>query len=519
MLYPDRRVVAAALALILVVLVLLRVFNVGHTLTYDEAWNVNSVIDAATGQAEDVFYSNFLRHPPVYSGLSALYALATGAGRHGLALAMQVMSLVFAAGAALALFFCGRDWFGDGPGLAAAFLFAVMPAARMYDSLAKPESLTVLFGLLFLLFFFRGRYLLGGAFLGLAMLTKEIFIFVPAAVLLFLLASRQTERLKGFAVSLGAGVAMSAWWYLLVSNSKGEFLRFFLGRSREAVNWREPFWFYLSRLPDDVGWPVLALCLAGVVFLSLRLKEGWPGGGALPGAGGGRRPGWEMALLAVLWLVFAYAFLSLSYGKPPWLVYSAMPAFALLGGWGLSEAAGALRTRSRAAPWLVAVSLACALALSVPVGFGGFLMSADRTYPVSVAHRGAAEYVNAGSPGRVGIMMPVRDFSPNIAFYLDSYSPNSVHLLPREPVEDAERDLPEELTVLLYDSATVPSRVAEHLAYTSPGFLVMRPGFPAADGTDPAVALSEAARPVEIDGTWVFDAEELYRALSGAGNR
>jgi 4-amino-4-deoxy-L-arabinose transferase-like glycosyltransferase len=245
--------VLISLLAIVILVVLLRVFNIGHVLMYDEAWNVNSVIDAATGHVGDVFYDNFLRHPPLYTGLGAVYALVTGTGRVGLSLAMEIMSLLFSVALAVVIFLCGRDWFDERVGLAAAFLFAVMPAARVYDSVAKQESLTLLLGMLFMLLFFRRRYLMAGVFLGLAMLTKEIFIFVPAAVLLFILAARRFEKLKGYFESLGIGVLMSFWWYLFLSSSKGEFLRVFLGRSQESANWRQPWHFYLGRLPRDYG--------------------------------------------------------------------------------------------------------------------------------------------------------------------------------------------------------------------------------------------------------------------------
>jgi 4-amino-4-deoxy-L-arabinose transferase-like glycosyltransferase len=265
----SRKTLAVSLLAIMVLLVLLRVFNVGHVLGYDEAWNTNSVMDLATGHTGDVFYNNFLRHPPLYTGLGATYALLTGAGRVGVAQGMEVMSLIFAAALVVVIFLCGRDWFGDLAGLSAAFLFAVMPAARAYDTLVKQESMTLLFGMLFVLFFFREKYLLSGAFLGCAMLSKEIFIFAPVAVFLFILATRRYGQIKWFFASLGIGAAVSFWWYLFVSRSKGEFLQFFLGRSLESRNWRQPWHYYLRLIPADLGWVAAALAVAGVVFLAL----------------------------------------------------------------------------------------------------------------------------------------------------------------------------------------------------------------------------------------------------------
>jgi 4-amino-4-deoxy-L-arabinose transferase-like glycosyltransferase len=513
-----------ALLAILALLVLLRVFNVGHVLGYDEAWNVNSVVDAATGHTGDVFYNNFLRHPPLYTGLGALYAAATGAGRSGVALAMEIMSLVFSAGLAVVIFLCGREWFDDLAGLGAAFLFAVMPAARVYDTLVKQESMTLLLGMLFALFFFRRRYAVSGVFLGLAMLTKEIFIFFPAAVFLFLLATRRLREMKGFLLSAGLGVAMSFWWYLFVSNSRGEFFRFFLGRSQESVNWKQPWHFYLGRLGADTGWVALSLALAAAVFLALHIaREGWPGWSARARAAAegtgpeneretnGRK--WEMAMLPLLMILFVYLFLSLSIGKPPWLVYSALPAFALLGGWGASEGYRVLAARRRIAIAVAAAVVAACLALSLPVGFSSFLKRADITYTRSLTYERVAAYMNARMPAEGRVLLRVNDFSPNLAFYLKSYQPDSVFLLPDRPDAANEGNLGQGFTVLLVGRGDNAAGIAGHIDNTRPDFVMMRPGFKATDGTDPAAALAALENPYRTGGVWVFDGRRLADAL------
>lgn len=521
----KRKTLVVALLAILVLLALLRVFNIGHVLGYDEAWNANSVIDAATGHTSDVFYNNFLRHPPLYTGLGALYAVATGTGRTGVAYAMEIMSLLFSVGLAVVIFLCGRDWFCDLAGLGAAFLFAVMPAARVYDTLVKQESMALLLGMLFALFFFRRKYALAGVFLGLAMLTKEIFIFVPAAVFLFLLATRRLREMKGFLLSAGIGVAMSFWWYLFLSKSRGEFLRFFLGRSQESMNWKQPWHFYLGRLGADTGWVALALVLAAVVFLALRIaREGWPGWSARTRAADessapepGRQPegrGWQMAMLPLVWILFVYLFLSLSIGKPPWLVYSALPAFALLGGWGASEGYRVLADRRKVALATAGVVIAAALALSLPVGFSSFLKRADMTYAHSLTYKRIADHMNKRMPADGRILLRVNDFGPNLAFYLKSYQPDSVYLLTGKPDAGLEGGLGQAFTVLLVEKGDSAGVIAEHTVMTRPDFLVIRPGFKASDGTDPAAALAALESPFRTGGVWVFDGRRLSEALA-----
>ncbi|HEY5531646.1 MAG TPA: glycosyltransferase family 39 protein [Candidatus Anoxymicrobiaceae bacterium] len=535
----NRKTLVLALLAIVALMVLLRVFNIGHVLGYDEAWNANSVIDAATGHTGDVFYGNFLRHPPLYTGLGTVYAMITDTGRMGLSIAMEMISLIFSVGLVIVIFFCARDWFDDLTALSAAFLFAVAPAARVFDTLSKQESMTLFFGMCFLLLFFRRKFLFSGVFLGLSMLTKEIFIFLPAALFLFLLVGRRTRDMKGFFESLGTGVLMSFWWYLFVSRSRGEFFQFFLGRSQESLNWRQPWHYYLGRIPLDMGWVTVVLAVAGLAFLVVHIRRsGWPravraaredaedeGERAAVSKGAhwereylGVSRSYEMALLPVVWILFIYLFLSVSLGKPPWLIYAAIPAFALLGGWGLSQTATALSGRPRIAAVLVVVALAVALAFSIPVGFGAYLRKADPTYGHSLTYKSAADYMNGRMSSSGRVMIRLNDFTPNIAFYLKSYKPDSIAELPSDPSR-GDRTLTGNSTVVISGRDATVNEVAGHVLNAHPDFLMIRPGFTGADGYDPALVLARFAQPVKIDGVWVFDGHALASALQAAGNR
>lgn len=499
----NRRAVVIILLLILLMAILLRVFNVGHVLSYDEAWNANSVIDAATGHTGDVFYANFLRHPPLYTGLGVLYAWLTGSGRVGLSLAMEILSVIFACALLVVIFLCGRDWFDERAGLAASFLFAVMPASRVFDTFFKQESLTLLLGFLFLLLFFRKKYIAAGVFLGLAMLTKEISVFMPAGLFVFLLVMRDKKGLLGFARSMVVGVVMSFWWYLLVSSSTGEFAEFFLGRSAESLNWGQPWHYYLGRIPADAGWVALLLAAVGVVFLVRDLSVS-----GIKAATGGEREPREMALFLLILIVVVYMVLSLSLGKPPWMVYSALPAMALLGGWGVFRLLEVALRKPLVGYALVLLALALALTLTVPVGLGSFMGSADPTYASSLTYQRVAGHVNEREGKDATVMLRVNDFSPNLAFYLDSYKPDSIALFNDETVEgEAEK------TVWLLQRGVTPEDVKAYIVLAEPSFVIVRPGFTGADGLDPAVELAGIVNPVKIDNVWVFNGGELRDAL------
>ncbi len=522
----DRRLVTFALVAIVALVILLRVFNLGHVVMYDEAWNAHSVVDAAAGHTEDLFYSNFLRHPPLYTGLGALFVAAAGAGRSGAVMAMELISLLASVALALVIFLCGRDWFDHRVGLAAAFFFAVMPAARVYDSLAKQETLTLLFVMLFLLFFFRGRYLVSGVMLGLAMLTKEIFVFPLAALFVFILLTRRFDTLRGYFASLGIGVFLSFWWYAFVSTSSGEFVRFYLGRSEVSRNWREPWHFFAGRLPADAGWVILGLCAIGAGFLLAYVhRHGWPGGPSRAQASsdrkvrppGSARPQWEMALFLLIWILSLYAFISFSVGKSPWLMYSALPAFALLAGWGLRETVRLLAPHPALGRALVVAALAGALALSLPVGFYSFMKGADRTYEKSLAYKEVADYLNQRMPQSGRTILRINDLGPNLLFYLNSYRPDSVYVLDEEPAS-TEEGLDAGYTVLVVPTGADAASLFTHATFTRSDFLAVRPGFSSADGSDPALEFASVSRPVEIDGVWVFDWRELARAAGQPAN-
>jgi Dolichyl-phosphate-mannose-protein mannosyltransferase len=512
------------LMLLLVVLLtagLMRAFNIGHTLMYDEAWNSNTVADGATGHtapsrtsgvAPDNWFGNFYRHPPLYLSAGIAYAAVTGSGRYGASIALEILSILAAIALALVVFLCGRDWFGDYAGLAAAFLFAVMPAARMLDSLVKAEPLTLLFVMFFLLFFFRKKYWLAGLMLGLGLLTKEVAVFIPAALVMFLLIKRRWPELKGFGISAVVAIAISFWWYVFLSSTSGEFADFFFGRSAESAVWHRSWSFYLTRIPADWGWPLLILLVLGVVLLLFVKKAG----GGERRSGFSRREHAEFALLAV---VLIFALLSLSYGKPPWMIYCALPVAALLGGWALVEAATWL-AHGRVAVTAVLVVLAIALALSIPVSFATFMKKGDLTYVPSTNDRATAEYVNGKAGDKGTMMLKLSGLSPSIAFYLESYGPGSMVKVPPVGLVTG-RAIGEKYSLyLLYDDTTAQG-LLDNTRNVGPRYVLVRdytgrtskPGesFTASD-------VSAITRPSYTKGnTLLFEGSRLVSPAGAAG--
>ncbi|MBN1288985.1 MAG: glycosyltransferase family 39 protein [Actinobacteria bacterium] len=493
----NRKLVLIAAAVLLAGL-LLRVFNTGHVLTYDEAWNSNTMVSVAEGASNDIFFNNYYRHPPLYNTIGIIVEFVGGVDRQSLAIIMEVTSILISLVLMLVIFLCGKEWFGATAGFFASVLYALLPAARVYDSFIKPESLTLLFAMLFLYFFFRRRYLIGGLLLGLAALSKEIFIFIPLALAVYLLVTWKKERFKGCLLSMATAAAISSWWYLFMSNSRGEFIDFFLGRSQESLNWGRSWSYYISRIPSDLGWIMLAIVIFACVLLVYKLAASGEKGRLSDDSP------LSMSLFCVIWFLLTYLVISVSYGKPPWMVYSALPAAALLGGWALQELLKLFEGRQGLGYAVVAVLLALVLGLSLTTGFGSFMKAADPTFAGAENHKLVAEYVNKNSGDDATLMFRVNDFSPNLAFYLDLYQPDGVFELPAAVAESGK--LPErgEYPIILVRRDSSAGDVLNWIESYSPTCIVLRPGFSTPDGVDIADILREYSKPVEIGNIWIF---------------
>lgn len=457
------------LVAILVIGLLFRLPDLGHTLSWDEAWNVCSVWDVASGVSGEStsFYPDFFRHPPLYLGLGVAYSMVTGHGKKAIATALQLLSIILSLLLMVVIYLCGRDWFGTTTGLAASFLYALMPASRVYDTWVKPESMTLLLGLLFLFFFFRRRSVVAGIFLGLAFLAKEIVIFLPAAVFLFALILRRFDELKRLALSALLALGLSLWWFLFFSITAGNFLGFFLGGDpSSSETWAQPWYFYVTRIPSDIGWggalAVFAGCAVFVRQLPLTEKRDSSVKQYAP---------YEMALFLIIWIITTYIVLSFSVGKPPWMTYAALPAFALLGGWGICESVRLLSGRRVVATVLLIAWIALVFATAAPISFDRYVRSGDVMYEDALRDREVAERINAGAGNSSRVMMRDLDLSPITAFYLDSYKPGSMVSLPLEPSSTTSHN--QSSILLLADTSTLDNTL-NHLKREKPDFLLLR---------------------------------------------
>jgi 4-amino-4-deoxy-L-arabinose transferase-like glycosyltransferase len=461
-----RRGAIIMLIIILALACLLRVVNIGHVLTWDEAWNVNTIVDGATGQTADPLFENFYLHPPGYNGLGIAFDWMTGMGRHGLAIAMEVISILFGLGLVFAVFLCARDWFGVEAALAAAFLMAVMPAARTFDTWIKQDSMVLFLCVMFLFFFFRKKFIVAGLFFGLALFTKETAIFVAIAAALFVVLVRRPKMIRGLAIAGGIAALICGWWYIFFSRSKGEFLSFFIGKGQEPQIWHQGWGYYLGRSPQDLGLLALACIALAVGLFAWRYR-------ALSQEEGGRS-GYsrrDMLVFVAAWMALVYIVLSISYGKPPYMTTTVLPAVALLGGWGLAEGLRLAFARAGATRFAFAALVLAALVLTFTLVPGRYSQGPAWLTERALLDKKIAGYVDAHKGGNGVVMMYSCDVSPTLMFYLDSYVPENIVLLTGDPTK-ATSSLANKSVYLVYTDQTAMD-TAMDAYYLAPDYVIL----------------------------------------------
>ena len=306
------------LSLLTLLYIAVRLPWIGHLITWDEAMNLLTVRSLVT-HGQDYYSSWFWRHPPLAPVLMMLAKpLQAGFAERSelLMLGIGVLNL-------LVLFAVTRQTVGLLPALWAAFFYAVMPAARFYDLWLKPDSPVVLFGVLSILFYLRGRPLISGVFMGLAFLSKEMAVFYAGGLcLLWLIGGERKQKGRELLLVAVVTVAVSAWWFFGFSTTMKYFVAFVTDSSTQETDvwqWARPWHYFLSRLPVDLGWTGVLLCLAGMITLWILYRK---------------RQVEASALWAVKVLIVGYLLMSLSRGKGTWWNICLFPLFAVVQGIG-----------------------------------------------------------------------------------------------------------------------------------------------------------------------------------------
>lgn len=364
-----------ALVACVLLFVSLRASWIGHLLTFDEAANLCG-IRAFVGGGLDYWTKWFWHHPPLF-GTLLLLAKPLEAGfaerAEWLMMCVSVLNLVM-------LFVLTRISFGTAPALWVAFCFAVMPAARFYDLWLKQDSLTVLFGLVAVYAFYKDRPLFSGLALGCSFLAKEMAMFYAAGIaVLWFLQSPKVRRVRDLLLVVVVTFATAAWWYFLFSISIQYFIAFATNSSTrwtDVETWTQPWYYFIRKLPLDIGFAGVLLCVAGLLFLALDFRRRFALKPWAERTLDDVMPVWFLPVLLVGYFLF-----SLSRGKAAWFTGTLYPLLAVPMGLGvyavLRIVEKAVQRIARRSPgvspgWPRAASAAVAAAVALPVVIGGW---------------------------------------------------------------------------------------------------------------------------------------------------
>jgi 4-amino-4-deoxy-L-arabinose transferase-like glycosyltransferase len=300
-----------------------RFFQTGHVLAWDEAWNLCALRSLAEGNS--IFSLQYWRHPPIYMELGRLLQPLLP----GFAERLEILSIILSGAAMLVTVYLVKGILGKRTAVYSGIVWALMPGAVFFETWIKRDPVVALFGMLAWLLLFQNKYLAAGLILGLAFLGKETAVFYVPALALTVLAFRLLKaRLALFWLAVGP-LIVAGWWFIFMARGGAGFVSFFLGKSLEGRSFSQPGWYYLNKLALYLGRPGLILFLIGLCSAMIscrRSKEKGNNG--------------YMQTMPLLLLFPALAVISLSVGKPAWMLIPLTPALAILCGQGWRRISG-----------------------------------------------------------------------------------------------------------------------------------------------------------------------------------
>jgi len=396
--------------LVLSLVLMLRSYN--HILSFDEAWNAVTVSASVAGKTSDIFFFNFYRHPPLYLGLSIIYAHLAGDGVSF----MKLISMLSGLGTIIVLFFTLKNSLGKRAASFGSFLLATMPVFLIFSTWVKQDALALFLASLFIYFFLKERYECAGIFLGLALLTKEIAIFALLGAGAYCLLNYSGKKIAGFFRSTLIGFLVCFWWFLFFSKTVGEFTKFFLGTSPVNAMFKRPWSYYIVRLPADFSYGTVLLVILGCAFL---IKKSHNRESSVN----------ELVLLAALWAFLEIAILTLSAGKPLWMIHSASFPLAILGGFGFDRLYSVLSSRRTVFFVLAVFFIFICLLQGFALNHNSY-MEKSKSWGDTFEDWNIAQKLNLLMSKNSILLMSIDDLSPNLMYYLKTYKPDSIIELP-----------------------------------------------------------------------------------------
>jgi hypothetical protein len=298
------------LAVLTVSFALIRLKTLGHLLMWDEAWNILSLRAFLAEAVKDPFYWYYRFHPPLYM----FFAKFLNPFGDNFAVRAEALSLVFSYGTFVTVYLLSYRIGGWRYAWLSGLILCFMPASLGYDSWVKRDSLAMFMGYLSLLLVADRRFLLSAIALGLSFLSKESALFFSVPVIYMIFTSSSRKKILIFLMFLAIVAAMTAWWYVPLSNLTKNANAFYLSEDHYGKLWVHSPLYYIKKLLPDIGIGGIILFIVGLVFLpyfSIIKRRS------------------EIALPLIMFLSVYVPISLIITTKTPWLSYSAVPAIAM----------------------------------------------------------------------------------------------------------------------------------------------------------------------------------------------
>jgi 4-amino-4-deoxy-L-arabinose transferase-like glycosyltransferase len=178
------------------------------------------------------FGSPWFAHPPLFFATQSVFLQLTGVYSANLAsvFVARATSCLYASLSVVVVFLLVTKMGGITVGGLTAFLLTVEPEALKYSRIGVLESAVIFLVILALYFFYRANtkpnnltsYVVGGVFFGLALLVKEVAVYLLVIVAVWLLISRYINKLKvntkGVIAFILTGLAMYSGYVIWALN-------------------------------------------------------------------------------------------------------------------------------------------------------------------------------------------------------------------------------------------------------------------------------------------------------------
>ena len=269
---------------------------------------------------------SILFYPPLFYFFEAAFYAVFGVS----AFAAQATVAAFYAFLGLGVYRLARLWLPRATSLGAALMLMGAPEVALWGRqvmLDIPAMAFLVWGVWACAKFMRagrgGDLAFGAALLLGSLYTKYNVVFIAPALVLAFIAARGASILRdkrvlwtGLAATIGALPAI--WLALKFGTANFQSVDDLAG---ELPRWSLAAWqFYPDLLPQILGWPVLALALAGAgLLLAGRIP-------AFKSPGASNWPAW----LLLGWIALGYAFFSVIAVREPRHILTVMPPFAIL---------------------------------------------------------------------------------------------------------------------------------------------------------------------------------------------